>query len=459
MRPLGNIFKTTSFRLAGLYLGLFLVSMTAVLAVVYWFTAGFLDRHTEQTIEVEAAELQDTWNERGPIALLSLVSERASVPRTEMIYAVATPELDILAGNLPIWPAHDSAAGAGWVSFRVHTRPDGSDSRPALARLIPLGGQGWLLVGRDMNERYLLQERIVSGFLWAVGLSLVVGAIGAALMGRRVSDRIEALNTTIDRIAAGHFAARMPVAGTGDELDRLVVNLNRMLDEIGRLMQGLRHVTDNVAHDLRTPLSRLRSRLELALLSPNLDDSYRSTLEQAIAEIDHLLAVFAAILDIAAAESGRARSDFTPIDLSDLARTAAEFYGPVAEERGLALKVDAGSDPVVRGSRQLLAQALSNLVENAIKYTPRGGTVRVAVERPAQRGPRLVVSDSGPGIPEGQRDRVLDRFVRLEEHRSTPGHGLGLSLVAAVAHLHDADFTLADNAPGLVATLQFKQAA
>jgi signal transduction histidine kinase len=453
-----QIFRTTSFRLAGLYLGLFLLSMTAVLGVVYWLTVGFIDRHTEQTIQLEVAEMRETWADRGPIALLRQVSDRAAVPRTAMIYAIATPELDVLAGNLAAWPGAQPA-GPGWITFDLHTRSDRSDTRPALARIVPLGAQGWLLVGYDMADRNLLRRQLIAGFLWAVGLAVVVGMFGAALIGRRVVNRIEALNATIGKIAAGHFAERMPVLGTGDELDRLVTNLNRMLDEIGRLMQGLRHVTDNVAHDLRSPLSRLRARLELALIGIGSDDPHRATLEQAVAEIDHLLAVFAAILDIAAAESGRARAHFATVDLGDLARTAAEFYTPLAEEKDVTLTVSADAPAQVQGSRQLLAQALSNLVDNALKYSPPGGAVQVEVDCPAGGGTRLRVRDHGPGIPADQRDQVLDRFFRLEEHRSTPGHGLGLSLVAAVARLHDAELRLEDNHPGLCATLRFPGAA
>ncbi|QJE71715.1 HAMP domain-containing histidine kinase [Aerophototrophica crusticola] len=444
--------RTTTFRLAAFYLALFTLSVTAVLGVVYWFTAGFITRQTEETVLREVAELRDAWDAGGRIGLLRVVSDRAGDPRTDMIYAVASPNLDILAGNLSRWPA-DKAVG-GWTAFEIRSLREPGPRRPAVAVVLELGKTGWLLVGHEMTERYLLRKQVLSGLFWAVSLALVVGLSGAVLMARRVAFRIEGINQAVDRIAAGAFTDRMPVSGSGDEIDRLVANMNRMLDEIARLMLSMRTVTDNVAHDLRTPLSRLRARLELALIEPDLAPSQRQTLEAALAEIDRLLGVFGAILTIAAAESGRQRADFEPVDLSALAAEVAELYEPVAEERDLRLTVSGTPGAMVRGSRQLLAQLLTNLVENAVKYTPAGGSVVVRAER-SPAGAVLSVADTGPGIPADQRDRVLERFVRLEEHRGTPGHGLGLSLVAAVARLHGAELRLDDNAPGLKVSLLF----
>lgn len=452
-----SFLRTTSFRLAAFHLGLFTLSVMVVLAVVYWFTAGFINRHTEETVLREVEELNNALTERGRIGLLRLVSERASDGRTDMIYALTTPSHDIIAGNLANWPAGDAAPG--WVEFDIKTRSDPGRKRQAVAVIIPVPDVGWLLVGHDMTDRYLLRGQLLTGLIWAVSLALAVGTAGAVFMSRRVAERIESINRTIDRITAGSFADRMDVTGSGDEIDRLVMKLNRMLDEIGRLMLGMRQVTDNVAHDLRTPLSRLRARLELAQRDETLSDAQYTTLEQAIGEIDRLLGVFNAILTIAAAETGRARTDFEPVDLATLAAEVAELYTPLAEERGLTMDVSAPTAVMVRGSRQLLAQLISNLIENAVKYSPEQGHVAVSAGTEAGR-PVLSVADQGPGIPADQRDKVLERFVRLEAHRGTPGHGLGLSLVAAVARLHDADLTLSDAgndaaAPGLKVELRF----
>lgn len=446
-----SFLRTSTFRLAAFYLGLFTLSVGAVLGVVWWFTAGFVERQAEQTVLREVQELRHALATRGRIGFLQLVSDRSQAQRTNMIYAVASPRLDIVTGNLAPWPIPD--ARSGWVEFEIKTVREPGPSRPAIALVIDMGNFGWLLVGHDMTERYLLREQLLTALIWAVSLALVVGAGGAVLISRRVARRIDSINTTIDRITAGAFADRMPLSGTDDELDRLSAKLNSMLDEIARLMLNLRQVTDNVAHDLRTPMSRLRSRLEMALTDQRLSEAQRGQLEQAVEEIDRMLSVFKAILDIAAAESGRARADFGPVDLAALADNVAELYQPVAEEKGLTLTLDAAPGVIVSGSGQLLAQALSNLVENAIKYTPPGGRVAVRVLSGARAA--LAVEDSGPGVPEAQRGRVLERFVRLEEHRGTPGHGLGLSLVAAVARLHGAELRLEDNAPGLRAMLSF----
>lgn len=443
-----SFLRTTTFRLAAFHLGLFILSVAVVLAVVYWFTAGFINRHTEETVLREVQELSNAMNDRGRIGLLRLISERAADHRTDMIYAVASPTGEIIAGNLANWPLPNTAAG--WIEFDIKNRGEPGRKRAAVAIILPVHDLGWLLVGHDMTDRYLLRGQILLGMIWAVSLALVIGIIGAVYMSRRVAERVEKINRTIDSITAGSFADRLEVTGSGDEIDRLVTKLNRMLDEIGRLMLGMRQVTDNVAHDLRTPLSRLRARLELAQLEPDLSDAQATTLEQAIGEIDRLLGVFNAILTIAAAETGRARADFEPVDLSALVAEVAELYEPLAEEKGLTLEL-ANADPVsVRGSRQLLAQLVSNLVENAVKYASPGGHVQVAAGHDLASGrPLLSVADDGPGIPADQRDKVLERFVRLEAHRGTPGHGLGLSLVAAVARLHDADLLLDDHRPGM----------
>jgi signal transduction histidine kinase len=443
-----SFLRTTTFRLAAFHLGLFILSVMVVLAVVYWFTAGFINRHTEESVLREVQELSNAMNDRGRIGLLRLISERAGDQRSDMIYAVASPTGEIIAGNLANWPLPNTQAG--WIEFDIKNRGEPGRKRSAVAIILPVNDLGWLLVGHDMTDRYLLRGQILLGMIWAVSLALVIGVIGAVYMSRRVAERVEKINRTIDSITAGSFADRLEVTGSGDEIDRLVTKLNRMLDEIGRLMLGMRQVTDNVAHDLRTPLSRLRARLELAQLEPDLPDAQATTLEQAIGEIDRLLGVFNAILTIAAAETGRARADFEPVDLSALVAEVAELYEPLAEEKGLTLEL-ANADPVsVRGSRQLLAQLVSNLVENAVKYASPGGHVQVAAGHDLASGrPLLSVADDGPGIPADQRDKVLERFVRLEAHRGTPGHGLGLSLVAAVARLHDADLLLDDHRPGM----------
>lgn len=272
-------------------------------------------------------------------------------------------------------------------------------------------------------------------------------------MSRNLLRRVEEVNRTSERVMSGNLSDRVPERGTSDEFDQLAINLNRMLEQIERLMTAMREVTDNVAHDLKTPLARLRARLELALIEPADEANATEAIRSAIEEADRLLATFNALLSIAEAESGAKRGERSLLDLSELAQGAAELYEPVAEEEGFALSLRVEPAVRIRGDRHLLSQALGNLIDNALKYAG-GGEIAIRV---ARRGGRalLEVADRGPGIAESNREIVFDRFVRLEPSRSTPGNGLGLSLVRAVARLHEGRVELCDNGPGLLVRLDF----
>jgi signal transduction histidine kinase len=283
---------------------------------------------------------------------------------------------------------------------------------------------------------------------------LLLGFLGGGIVSRNMLARLDDINRTSRDIMLGDLTRRVPVTKVDDEFDTLASNLNRMLDRIERLMKGLREVTDSVAHDLRSPLNRLRNRLEAAQKQIEGEGRDTSDLESAITEADHLIATYKALLLIAEAEAGVAREAMAPVSLAPIVEGVAELYGPVAEEKNITLTAMPGNSAPIEGNRSLISQALANLVDNAIKYTPPGGRVIVrATESPSEI--ELSVADTGPGIPEGERGRVLERFVRLEASRNSPGTGLGLSLVAAVAQLHNATFTLTDNAPGLKAALHF----
>jgi signal transduction histidine kinase len=284
-------------------------------------------------------------------------------------------------------------------------------------------------------------------------VALGVGLLGGTAMSRKLLRRVELVNRTSERVMAGNLSDRVPLGGSGDEFDQLAANLNRMLDQIERLMTAMREVTDDVAHDLKTPLARLRARLELALIGPADGGGQSEAIRAAIDEADRLLATFNALLGIAEAEAGAGRDRMGLVDLSMVARNAVEFYEPVAEEQGFALKLEAEPGIMIRGDRHLLSQALANLIDNALKYAG-GGEVAIRVLRRHGRA-ALEVTDRGPGIPEVDRQAVFDRFVRLEPSRSTPGNGLGLSLVRAVARRHDGSAKLVDNRPGLRAVLEF----
>jgi signal transduction histidine kinase len=315
-----------------------------------------------------------------------------------------------------------------------------------------------LLVGRDIRERLQLVDRVRESLVWGLALMAALALAGGALISRPTLSRIEAISRTSREIMAGDLGRRIPLTGRRDELDRLAESLNAMLDQIQRLVAGMRQVSDNIAHDLRTPLSRLRNRLEVSLMDHSDPARYREAIERTIVEADGLLKTFNALLSIAQAEAGVSRGRFEPIDLDRVVQDVADLYGALAEERGVALSTSPMSRMVVDGDRHLLFQAVSNLVDNAVKFTPAGG--RVALSARAE-GPQalLVVADSGPGIPVEARSRVLERFVRLDASRGAPGSGLGLSLVAAVARLHDGAIELADNSPGLRAVLRLPLAS
>jgi signal transduction histidine kinase len=449
-----RLVRTHAFRLAALYFLVFAASVLGVLLFVYWTSADFVERQTEATLDAEITGLAEQYAQRGLSGLVQIVAARsAGDPGDQMLYLVTDPYGRPLAGNIAGWPL-GVPARSGWLSFNIEAKSDGrAVTRPARASLIIMPGGYRLLVGRDISDAAAFRDRVRLTLLWAGLVALGVGLLGGAAMSRNLLRRVELVNRTSERVMAGNLSDRVPLDGTSDEFDLLAANLNRMLDQIERLMTAMREVTDDVAHDLKTPLARLRARLELALLGPADAGAQREAIRAAIDEADRLLATFNALLRIAEAEAGSNHDRAEPIDLAEVARSAAEFYEPVAEEKGfrLTLAVEAGTE--IRGDRHLLAQALANLLDNALKYSP-GGELQLRVFRnPAQAV--IEVADRGPGIPEADRDIVFDRFVRLEPSRSTPGNGLGLSLVRAVAHRHHGTVSLADNHPGLRVRLEF----
>jgi signal transduction histidine kinase len=451
------LLRTTTFRVALLYLGLFLASVLVILVLIYWFTAGFIERQTDETIAAEIAGLREQYRQRRLPGLIEVVKARSAVPRTSTLYLVATPTFTPLAGNLSDWP-EDEPDAEGWIEFEIADAPEAPDggSHEARAVVFTLPGGYHLLVGRDTMERRHFQDRVLISLAWALLLTVGLGAAGGVLISRNVMHRIDAINRTTRQIMSGALQERMAVANNGDELDQLAGNLNAMLDQIEHLMVGMRQVTDSVAHDLRTPLTRLRSRLEITLVEAATEDEYRNAIQEAISEADRLLGIFGALLSIAEAEAGTMQRSFQKVSLSDLARLMADLYEPAAEEAGMGFVSDIRTEPEVLGNQQLLAQAIANLLDNALKYTPAEGCVTLTVKGPeGERGACVSVADTGPGIPADQRESVLRRFVRLEASRSSPGNGLGLSLVDAVARLHGARLEMDDNSPGLIVSLVF----
>jgi len=440
--------RTSWFRLALLSVAVQAAVVVAVLAAVYQLTAADLDRRTDAALAAEVDLLADEYARRGLPGLVRMVADRSNSELDSLIYLVATPAGRPVAGNLSAWPPTLRQERRPAMLELVDPAREGR-TVPVSAIAFTLRGGYRLLVGAARIERVELQRRIETSAAWILGLTLVLGLAGGVLVSRRAMRQVDRINGTATRIVAGDLRERVPLAGTGDELDRLAANLNGMLDRIGHLMAGMRQVSDAVAHDLRTPLTRLRTRLERAAAGDGDPEAMRRALEESVEECDRLLAVFRALLGIAEAEAASGEAGFAPVDLGRLADEIADLYGPAAEEAGIALSLHVPAEPVlVTGSRELLARAAANLADNAVKYTPAGGRVAIAVEPDRGGGPALAVSDTGPGIPAADRARVLDRFVRLDESRGTPGHGLGLSLVDAVARRHGARLVLEDAGPG-----------
>jgi signal transduction histidine kinase len=445
-----QLLRTNAFRLAALYFVLFAASVLALLSFIYASTANFIEQQTETTIEAEAQGLREQFEQRQTVGLLQIVQDRSTSDRGGL-YIITDPLLHKLTGNLPKWPVVTELR-KGWVSFPNDvTTANGTESVTAMARVFVLPNGFRLLVGRDLRDATAFRERITRTLGWSALITLALGVAGGVFMTRHMLARVEAVNRTSEHIIHGDLTQRVPVSGSGDEFDQLAGNLNAMLDQIERLMLGMRQVTDNIAHDLRTPLSRLRSRLEVTLLEKPDAARYAEALRETIAEADRLLGTFNALLSIAEAEAGSRRDGLAIVDLAEITRSVGELYEPVAEEAGLWLTVDAAEALPVRGDRHLLSQMLANLLDNALKYAP-SGEIRLVAGTVGGMA-HVAVADRGPGIPDDSRDAVFDRFVRLEGSRSTPGNGLGLSLVRAVATMHGGNVRLEDNKPGLRAVL------
>lgn len=445
-----NLFRTSAFRLTLLYLVLFGTSVLALLGFIYATTVAVIDRQTEETIEAEARGLADQYRQGGMGRLMGTIRLRAETTKNE-VYLLADPNLQPIAGNLAHWPMDVEEEGP-WVTFSA-SRRDG-DSFQVRARIYVLAGGYRLLVGRDTYERARFEKIVFNALLWSLAGAAVLGVGGGLFLSRRLLRRVDEMSRTARQIVDGNLSLRLAKTGSEDEFDRLADSINQMLGQIERLMTGMRLATDSLAHDLRSPLTRLRGRIELALREPASKGKDREALVDVLAQAEAALATFDSLLKIAAAEAGTARSEFAPVDLAQIARDAGELYEPVAEDANIALSVETEGPLFIRGQPELLAQALANLLDNAVKYTPPGGQIRIRVNRDGGLA-RVTVTDTGPGIPEDQRARVFERFVRLEECRRTPGAGLGLSLVAAVAKLHDGSVELFDNAPGLRVVLTF----
>jgi len=446
-----RIVRTSVFRITLLYVVLFSLSSGILLAFVGFVSFRALDQRIEETIVSDTRTLLDLYEARGVGGLQRVVSRRSARDRFNL-YVLVGPTGRILAGNLSAWPTPGQegvrARGDGWIEFLYRREgPDGPEARLAYARQVGLASGVRLLVGRDVDDRRLIGRLLTNTVLGSIGLIVALGLAGGVFLARRSARQVEAINRALAAIMAGDLSRRIDVGPGQGELTRLAGSLNAMLDRIEALLKSLRQVSENIAHDLKTPLNRIRADLDTSLLRGRDATADQAVLERTVEEITGLVATFESLLAIARAEAGGEGLEKSPVSLRTVVQDAADLYGVVCEEKGLTLETDIADDAVVRGHRGSLMQLVSNLLDNAVKYSPAGATVRIALTRDDGRA-TLAVLDGGPGIPAGDRTRVLDRFVRLDQARRTPGSGLGLSLVRAVADMHGAGLSLEDGPDG-----------
>lgn len=456
MTALGKLLRTTAFKLTLAYLVIFAIFAAFLLAYFALNTRRLITEQITQTVDAEITGLSEQYNQGGIRRLVTVVENRSRRPGSSL-YLVTTFNGEGLAGNVGSLPS-GLLNNTGWTEtvYRRLDEAEGAEHQ-ALVRVFQLPGGFRLLVGRDLDERERLYDIVIAAGRWSIAIVVVLGLAGGFFVARRVLKRVDAMSETTRTIMDGDLSERLPVSGSGDELDRLASNLNAMLERIEALMHGLKEVSDNIAHDLKTPLTRLRNRCEEALRGARGESEYRDALEATIEESERLITTFNALLMIARAESGQARDNMGDLDAAEIVRGVVELYEPFAEEKGIVLEVVAPSPVPMRGNRELISQALANLVDNAIKYaapaaraTPDEGVGRILVKAVSENeSVEITVSDKGQGIPESMRSRVVERFIRLEQNRSVPGSGLGLSLASAVARLHGGELALEDNQPGL----------
>ena len=444
-----RLLRSAGFRFAAVYAVLLAVSAAALALFLWWSTAGLLDRQTTAAIQADAQSLSERFATGGLPALVLTIEDRLTQDiEDDAIYLLIDPSGRRIAGNLEHWPQGAAQNGA-WYELPIERA--GMRSL-AVVESFDLPGRFHLLVGRDVQVRAQLRGLLTDALLWALLVVLAMASFGALVVRSLFRRALANVSATAVAIAGGDFTQRVKLSGRGDEFDQLAETINDMLDRMARLMEGVRAVSNAIAHDLRTPITRARARLEDAAVHADTVAELHAAIERATADLDGIVAVFQALLRIAEIEAGSRRAAFAMLDVAPVLADVAELYGAVAEEKGIALTVQMPDETTVFGDRELLQQAVANLVDNAVKFSPSGSTVHLsATSSPA--GVEIAVADQGPGIPEVDRARAAERFFRGESARNTPGSGLGLALVQAVAQLHGGSLRMADAGPGLVAAL------
>ncbi|MXY65195.1 MAG: HAMP domain-containing histidine kinase [Gammaproteobacteria bacterium] len=451
-----KLFHSYTFRLALLYALIFSSSTLILFYFFYLFTASYMTQQMDNTIEAEIQGLAERYDRDGLEGLTRLIAERVnrSQGTGNSLYLLTTYTLEPLVGNLDRWPLEASIDNEKWLEFSLEVNEQTNETHLARARIFRLPGRYGLLVGRDIHQLTQAKLRIVQALTWGLAIMVLLAFVGGLVLSRRTVRNIERINQTARSIMSGNLSRRVEITNRNDDFDQLAANLNQMLDRIQTLMEDIRRVSDNIAHDLRTPLTRLRQHMEEARRQVDSESISAISLESSIREADSLLTTFNALLRIARIEAGQVTTDFAVLDYRTLVEDVVEFYEPLAEEKNQFLTVDAGNTIKTMGDRDLLFQALANVIENAIKYTQENGHISVILSQ-LDNDAVITIADNGPGIPAEERERVFRRFYRLDRSRSTTGNGLGLSMVAAVVTMHQGQIRLMDNDPGLKTVMQF----
>lgn len=453
LQKLNLLVKTFTFRLGLVYVGLFGLSATLLFAFIYTFAMNYLEQQINDSIRQQYIHLANEYREGGSYNVEQRIKEFITTDdEGTSIYLLVNRDFEKLAGNLNEWPAKAKSIGifekeGRWVRFHIEAMRD-VDGIEVQAAIIALSPYRHLLVGQSLQNIAKIEQTIMQTFWASLALTLVMAFVGALVMTRSVMGRLSVINRSASTIMGGHLSVRIPFTAGGDEFDDLSANLNLMLDRIEMLLKSLSEFANNIAHDLRSPLTRIINRMDAGLRTLDKQHASYELMEKNVRDLQELVATFNAILKISELEANTEFRRFEPCDLKPMLDNLTEFYEPYAADKRIAFTNHVSDTALVHGEKHLLAQAFANLIDNAIKFTPEGGHIDISCKNDAS-GVDVVIADSGPGIPAEYRGKVFEKFFRLEQSRNTKGNGLGLSLVAAVANIHNAAISLEDNCPGL----------
>ncbi len=456
-----SILHTFTFRLALVYVGLFSVSVILLFGFIYTFAQSYAVNQVYESIKTQYSYLLNSYRDHGSSGVEERIKQLVSEDdEGKEIYLLVNKDFEKVAGNLNVWPLNATVQGrynknGEWIVFHIESARNQPKNIEVRALVVPLSKWRYLLVGQSTTEFERVEQVILKTFLASLIITMVMAFVGALVMTRSVMRRINIINRSAHNIMVGNLSERIPYTQGGDEFDELSANLNMMLDKIEALLQSIGLFANNIAHDLRSPLNRIISRLDAGLRRIDRENPARELLEKNIQDMEGLVATFNSILKISELEARTELQNFSPVDLNAVLADLVEFYEPMASEKNITISTSFNGECTVNAEKNLLTQAFANLLDNSVKFTPENGSIKVNTTH-NEEFIEVSISDSGPGIPQHYRDKVFEKFFRIEESRNTKGNGLGLSLVAAITRIHNGQIILSDNAPGLKVTLQLK---